>query len=329
MAGLSAPLSRLRAAPHGSARMTGDKHGSLLLLLSGTCRPYALPAFAGAIAVGMRITAHPPHGSRRAQLTHRALAGVTDEQAHDHRRAYSCTQRVDGACFSGAASGTCSTRLRFPRPLAFAPSTPHSSRACSPTSTLLCKSLTSPARTSLASARRLPNADRTLTARVAKLETSRFPGGMCIDMPGSLTTPGCSGTRDSAPMHVAFRRIRIRRHPRFGFFRGSMAGLSTPLSTLHATPHDAPRMTRGQRGSLLLGWRGLSPLTLRRFRRRTLFKAVFEHCIHDHNWSRDNRQTGADFRGVAKAVGGGKTDHATGNLRWNHDRQREAGHATA
>ena len=184
--------------------------------------------------------------------------------------------RVAGAGFPGSVSGTCSTRACFPRPLAFAPSTPHSSRACSPTSSLLRKGLTSPARASSAWAQRLPDADPTPTTRVAKLETSRFPRGVCIDMPGSVTTPGCSGTRDSAPMHVAFRRIRMRRHPRAGFFRGSMAGLSTPLSTLHVTPRDAPRMTRGQRGSLLLGWRGLSPLTLRRFRRRNRGRNA--HC---------------------------------------------------
>src|SRR5450759_4151332 len=32
-----------------------------------------------------------------------------------------------------------------------------------------------------------------------------------------------------------------------------------PLSTLRHTPHDVPRMTRGQDGSLLLSWVGLSP----------------------------------------------------------------------
>ena len=192
-----------------------------------------------------------------------------------------CVRHLFNACVFPSATRRagmhqCRRRQDAERRPAFAPSTPHSSRACSPTSSLLRKGLTSPARASSAWAQRLPDADPTPTTRVAKLETSRFPRGVCIDMPGSVTTPGCSGTRDSAPMHVAFRRIRMRRHPRAGFFRGSMAGLSTPLSTLHVTPRDAPRMTRGQRGSLLLGWRGLSPLTLRRFRRRTLLESVRE-----------------------------------------------------
>src|SRR3982074_2393564 len=40
-----------------------------------------------------------------------------------------------------------------------------------------------------------------------------------------------------------------------------MAGLHTPLSTLHVRPHDRPRMTRGRCGSLLLHRSGLAPPT--------------------------------------------------------------------
>src|SRR5215217_3023040 len=40
-----------------------------------------------------------------------------------------------------------------------------------------------------------------------------------------------------------------------------MAGLHTPLSTLHVRPHDRPRMTRGRCGSLLLHRNGLAPST--------------------------------------------------------------------
>src|SRR5215471_3236604 len=43
---------------------------------------------------------------------------------------------------------------------------------------------------------------------------------------------------------------------------GSMAGLRTPLSTLHVRPHDRPRMTRGRCGSLLLHRNGLAPSAL-------------------------------------------------------------------
>ncbi len=40
--------------------------------------------------------------------------------------------------------------------------------------------------------------------------------------------------------------------PRIGIFRGSMAGLCAPLSTLRRNPRGPLRMTRGRCGSLLL-----------------------------------------------------------------------------
>src|SRR5580704_6154887 len=47
--------------------------------------------------------------------------------------------------------------------------------------------------------------------------------------------------------------------PRIGNFRGSMAGLCAPLSTLRRGPHGQPRMTRGRCGSLHLHRKGLAP----------------------------------------------------------------------
>jgi hypothetical protein len=38
----------------------------------------------------------------------------------------------------------------------------------------------------------------------AKPEISRFPNKELLHMPGSPTTPGWAGTRDNAPVHVAF-----------------------------------------------------------------------------------------------------------------------------
>src|SRR5438034_7694369 len=49
--------------------------------------------------------------------------------------------------------------------------------------------------------------------------------------------------------------------PRIGNFRGSMAGLCAPLSTLRRGPHGHLRMTRGRCGSLLLHRKGLAPST--------------------------------------------------------------------
>jgi hypothetical protein len=40
---------------------------------------------------------------------------------------------------------------------------------------------------------------------LAKPEISRFPHTERPHMPGSPTTPGWTGTRDDAPVHVAFR----------------------------------------------------------------------------------------------------------------------------
>ena len=56
-------------------------------------------------------------------------------------------------------------------------------------------------------------------------------------MPGSSTTPGRSGARDNAPVRVAFHvsnRVGTRE---IAIFRGSMAGLCVPLSTLRRHPH--------------------------------------------------------------------------------------------
>jgi hypothetical protein len=52
--------------------------------------------------------------------------------------------------------------------------------------------------------------------------------------------------------------------PRIGLFRGSMAGLCAPLSTLRRGPRGPLRMTRGRCGSLFLHRKGLAPSTPRR-----------------------------------------------------------------
>ena len=54
-----------------------------------------------------------------------------------------------------------------------------------------------------------------------------------------------------------------------------MAGLCAPLSTLRRHPHGGQRMTRGQRGSLLLHCGGLAPPTPCRFCRRTTYVRLF------------------------------------------------------
>ena len=63
-------------------------------------------------------------------------------------------------------------------------------------------------------------------------------------MPGSLTTPGrpaLAMTRSD----VLPSTICTVSAPKIGLFRGSMAGLCAPLSTLRRHPRRCRRMTRG------------------------------------------------------------------------------------
>ena len=63
-------------------------------------------------------------------------------------------------------------------------------------------------------------------------------------MPGSLTTPGrpaLAMTRSD----VLPSTICTVSAPKIGLFRGSMAGLCAPLSTLRRGPRGPLRMTRG------------------------------------------------------------------------------------
>lgn len=89
-------------------------------------------------------------------------------------------------------------------------------------------------------------------------------------MPGSQTTPNRTKACDSASARAAFHvedrvSVRDRNH-----FRGSMAGLCVPRTTLRRRPHERLRMPQGHCGSLLLQCSGLAPPTPRRFCRRTL-----------------------------------------------------------
>jgi hypothetical protein len=64
-------------------------------------------------------------------------------------------------------------------------------------------------------------------------------------MPGSSTTLARPSTRVGALGHVAFRSVNGVGTPGLQNFRGSMAGLYVPLSTLRRCPHEQLRMTRG------------------------------------------------------------------------------------
>src|SRR3954464_4317884 len=79
---------------------------------------------------------------------------------------------------------------------------------------------------------------------------------------GLKTTRGGEGPCDGGPAPVAFCLPRRHRHPGLHCFRRSIPRLYAPLSTLRGRPRGSvPRMTRGQRGSLLLHRDGLAPST--------------------------------------------------------------------
>src|SRR3954449_8241829 len=86
-------------------------------------------------------------------------------------------------------------------------------------------------------------------------------GSMCVHAEGLKTTRGGEGPCDDGPAPVAFCLPRRHRHPGLHCFRRSIPRLYAPLSTLRGLPRVRPRMTRGQRGSLLLHRDGLAPST--------------------------------------------------------------------
>jgi hypothetical protein len=75
------PLSTLRPRPCERTRMTRSRCGSLRLHrmeLSSTTPHRLRPAH---VAVGTAVARRPPHGSRRAELPHRALASDNHAQS--------------------------------------------------------------------------------------------------------------------------------------------------------------------------------------------------------------------------------------------------------
>ncbi len=118
------------------------------------------------------------------------------------------------------------------------------------------------------------------TDRASRFSRAEFP---C--MPGSQTSQSPVYACDFASTDIAFRKCELRRHSDFRTFRGSMAGLHVPLSTLHVQPCDCPRMTRGQVGSLLLTCATLTFATPRRFiPAHSPFVRKFSRFFHDYRY---------------------------------------------
>jgi hypothetical protein len=81
-------------------------------------------------------------------------------------------------------------------------------------------------------------------------------------MPGSPTTPGRAGTRNDAPVYVAFREYDHVGSRIVSSFRGSMASLCAPLPTHGLGPVWIANLHRN----------GLAPSTPCRFDRRTIMQ---------------------------------------------------------
>ena len=96
-------------------------------------------------------------------------------------------------------------------------------------------------------------------------EVSRFSRGEFPDVHG-FYRPRRAHTSLAKARRVMWPSPSVHRvGARNSVFRGSMAGPPVPLSTLHPRCRHRRRMTRGQRGSLLLHCGAPSSPTLRRF----------------------------------------------------------------
>jgi len=163
--------------------------------------------------------------------------------------------------YRGSESVACVTFPCSPWSRPLAPPTPpllSQQQFCSQASQLLWPSLTSRVRASSATAPRLPDAGQPITTG----QTRDLP----VPVQGACTHARVSDHAES-PKHLRERTWSCclllseqHQHPGLDSYRGSMAGLCVPLSTLHAVPHDTPCMTRGQYESLLLYCLGLSPV---------------------------------------------------------------------
>jgi len=85
-------------------------------------------------------------------------------------------------------------------------------------------------------------------------EVSRFSCMKLPDVSGVYDTQDRARTRDAAPAHVAFRRVKSV-GVLIASFRSSIPSPPVPLFTLRRTPHDVQRKTRGRvvRYSFLVG----------------------------------------------------------------------------
>lgn len=204
------------------------------------------------VAVGTAVARRPPHGSRRAELPHRALASDQTPRDGSPSRA-----RPGGSLgrSSGRATpslcGTGSDRPVLPSGTLFgqAPSLHPLRRAalaalCSRVSRVLWACPTSRTRASPSypdkGSRRGP---------VPKRRSGAGSPGFrvrCLRACVGSSTPRDPHTHGDGACWHGLGRLRIASASRTWTFRGSMASPHVPLSTLRRHPHECHRMTRGR-----------------------------------------------------------------------------------
>jgi hypothetical protein len=211
----------------------------------------------GPVAVGTHVAVRPPHRTRRAQLRHRAPT------LGDDGKVYACRRRsrleIHACPARCPVRATCSAF-----PLAPALRSTNSPAACAAD---FAGFIATTAGSDFSHPCIIGFGPPAFPMRAA-----RYSGRSGERSPGSRTRSFCAcrglrprgvqtRARNNAPVHVAFRVARPRRHPVVTVCRGSMAGLHPPLSTLRRGPRGPLRMTRGRCDLLGLHRRGLPPPT--------------------------------------------------------------------
>ncbi len=213
------------------------------------------------IAVGTRVTSRPPHRSVRAQFGHTApTSGMERHVAIFTRRAV-CVPApvtrepgtVPGACFAGSHS---------PRPPPLAPPAPQRiAPPCSSASQLLWRSSDSPCPCIIGYGSSPSRCGPDRQRAAGRTWDLPVPAQGASAHASVYDHAGPSGRSRYRAHPCCLPSAERRRRPGRGYFRGSMAGLCAPLSTLRRCPRGQLRMPRGRCGSLLLHRDGLAPST--------------------------------------------------------------------
>ena len=204
------------------------------------------------VAVGTSVARRPPHRSVGERLTHTAPASDDGGGASPTKAsAPHAVQRL-GHGLSASVCGPWRAQRRSPRPRPFPPDS--SAGGCPPWfGPLRC--YYGPAPTPR---RRTRGACG--VAEVSRFSRKEFAGVHGFPRPRRARAPLAKTRHAMWPSPFA-HRVSARNSG----FRGSLAGPPAPLSTLRPRRHRRRRMTRGQRGSLLLHCGALSSPTPRRF----------------------------------------------------------------